>query len=213
MKRKKNMTAAEWRDLAVSTDVSRYPKCTKPHGTFSTDLFRAHIDESLPACGCEFCDYAQGMFDGFFAKYYLTQFKFEISKFVLEMAAKHATEIDRSPLTGKNRFFSLLILTANKNLEYEVVNNGYSYGSGVFSDGDVIIITRKTRRGVESVIKEVVHYNSGECTRFAINPNFLLDALSGMGETVEVICNGRDPVIITDGKRKAIIMPMKLSCR
>lgn len=189
------------------------------HSNAAFDGIRIHVDNSLPACTCEFCTLRvlPILTQGRAAKNTV----FTITTAALVTACKQALAIGKSDRASHD-YIPPLRLSVNGSLKYFASSeeNGSVDGEWTSCTWET---TRKTIFPAETVYKtaktngitvkrvKVEYSHEGQDLDFGISPKYLLEAIEGMGETVTLKINVRNsPLHVTDGTREAIIMPIRL---
>ncbi len=207
----------KWLQISTSKKTpkgSAYDYIGTVHGNISTDGNRMHHDPSLPKCECGKCDQIHNLLeqarsaDGCI---------FTITRAALETTCKQALAIGKGD-TPRNSFIPSLYLTVNGALQYEAASEGHGRVWGEWhtmqwetSRHTTFPVVKKVNMyGTTYRTVQVTYSHHGKDMRFAVNPKFLLEALSGMdGETVTLRTNARNSSIhMTDGQREAVVMPI-----
>lgn len=171
-----------WLNKAVSKEEHR-PEMQKPYGRFGADGYRLHYNKAIPVTIPA---------DG---SETLPQRADEVL-----YAASH---VENAALVPVDTFLAAMkqVRKANKSRACMYVNGRLD-------------VSTTAERDAESVIRALVengYQHAGENVKFDINPQYVIDALSGMsGEVVigisDVTENGGRTLYISDGAREAVIM-------
>lgn len=174
-----------WIAKAVSKDDAR-PNMQKPYGKFGADGYRLHYNRALPVTlpPEDFRDAA-------------------LPQRVAEVLHT-ASHVENAALIPVAAFMAAMkqVRKANKSRACLYVNGRMD-------------ISTTAERDQESIIRALIengYQHSGDNVKFDIDPQFVIDALSGMtGEDVvigisEVTANGGRTLYISDGAREAVIM-------
>lgn len=188
-----------WLQKATSKNK---PKFAVIHGNAATNGERIHRDNSLPA------NYEEIDFNIYIpAK---PRNRATISRADLTNAAKQALAL--RPWNDR-AYKPAIRFSMNGAFTYSAETNGTGRISGEIVDGYNFVEKFPNYNGKGGKSHRMTYQHHGETpSEFALNPQYLLDALSGMeGETVELDAPNRTaPVYITDGTHEAVIMPVNL---
>lgn len=184
------------------------PKFAVIHGNTATNGERIHRDNSLPA------NYGEIDFNVYIPS--RPRNRATVSLADLINAGKQALAL-RDARDRYCHYVPTLRFSMNGSFTYYAENANIGTISGEIVDGykfvEKVTVAHKANKMTSHNHRMTYkHHHSDKPSEFALNPQYLLDALSGMeGETVELDApTGNAPVYITDGTREAVIMPVSI---
>lgn len=195
------------------------PEYHRVHSNASFDGYRIHVDNSLPACTCEFCTerVSQVLRQGRNAH----NTAFSITTAALVTACKQALAIGKSDRASDD-YIPPLKLSVNGSLKYFASSEGNGTVDGEWTSCTwettrktifpAVEIYKTAKTGGITVSRVKVEYShEGQDLEFAVSPKYLLEAIDGMGETITLKMDVRNsPLHVTDGNREVVLMPICL---
>lgn len=166
---------------------------------FSTDSYRVHIWHLSNTGPCEVCTKKDTItLAPIFRQVAESQTRFTVSTKHLKTLCKQAQAFTENNAENPIR------LSVNGCLQASAVNAETGDWASELHDGDSWPTGKRKSPAV-------IYQKSGPDTFFGLSPKYLLQALSGMPEIVEVACYIPSwPVSIKGGDVQAIIMPINL---
>jgi len=196
------LSDAEFLDLAVG-DESKAEAIQVSHKNWSADGFRLHfLNDKEDSCKCKYCKNRDKGEPPMSPDYHViipVKFRgeFKINRDAILDAGNTCKVFARE---GSN-LFEMLVGQEKINFRSsseEIGESNIEYG----------LSTKVNKNYVE---KTYTYSKTGEDIRIAFNIDFVLDAMIGMSEFVTIKYNRSTmPILVTDGKRSVVIMPIYL---
>ena len=201
----KKMTDIEFLDLARNLEKCKgkkykgqfiRPVLAVNHTRWAADGFRLHIVNDAKECQCYFCK-----------KHETPDYNQLIPRnFIGEIAINRDAILDAcnvSKIFSREGSNVVRIDIADVYIEIAGVSEEFGRGSVFYQNNTVVNKNYKS--------KTYQYSKTGSDIFICFNVDFLIDAVKSMGENINIKYAGTTrPVLITDGKRTAILMPMKL---
>ncbi len=201
----KKMSDIEFLDLARNLEKCKgkkhkgefvRPVLAVNHTRWAADGFRLHIINDGKECQCDFCkkhetpDYNQLIPRSFIGEIFINRDAILDACNVSKIFSREGSNVVRVDV---------------RDGEIEIKGVSEEFGNGsVFYETNTIV-----NKNYKS--KKYEYYKKGEDIFICFNVDFLIDAVKTMGENIAIKYAGTTrPVLITDGNRTVILMPMKL---
>lgn len=176
----------KWLNMAVHHDKKHpRPALERVHGNIASDGFRYHKDHARAFSPDP--KYPPPDFNVVIDKHH-PKALVKASRNALILACLRAIAIGRGA-SPRDDFMPVLRLSVNGKLEYKAISEENGTTSGYIEN----------------------YHHEGDDLEIGFNPKYLMEAVAGMSEEVLISLKASNyPAYITDGRRSAVVMPMRI---